>query len=130
MVKNAKSSDETAKESKPGFYKQLKKALGIVIMTFYHLRKVFLAIPVAYGAFQIAFYNSEHLPIEVGLFLQANGDFLRMIDRNTAVFWPLVVTLGCLFLMFFSRKALYAWAISVFTLALPLLLLFSNLYPA
>lgn len=130
MVKNAKSSDETAKESKLGFYKQLKKALGIVIMTFYHLRKVFLAIPVAYGAFQIAFYNSEHLPIEVGLFLQANGDFLRMIDRNTAVFWPLVVTLGCLFLMFFSRKALYAWAISVFTLALPLLLLFSNLYPA
>jgi hypothetical protein len=32
--------------------------------------------------------------------------------------------------MFCSRKALYPWAISVFTLALPVLLLVSNLYPA
>ena len=43
---------------------------------------------------------------------------------------PLALTLACLFLMFCSRKALYPWAISVFTLALPILLLVSNLYPA
>lgn len=130
MGKSAKFSNEKTKESKKGFYAQLKKAIGIVIMAFYHLRKIILAIPVAYAAFRIALYNGEHLPVEVGLFLQNNGDFLQMVDRNFAVFWPLVITLGCLFLMFFSRKALYAWAISVFTLALPLLLLFSNIYPS
>lgn len=130
MGKTAKFSRENNTKSKSGFYTQFKRALGFVVMAFYHLRKIFLAIPVIYGAFKIAFYNSEHLPVEVGLFLQSNGDFLKMIDRNTAVFWPLIVTLACLFLMLFSRKALYAWAISVFTLALPLLLLFSNVYPA
>lgn len=121
---------KTANASKSSLYQQIKKALGIVFMTFYHLRKVVMAIPVIYFAFKIAAYNSEHLPVEVGLFLQSSGDFLRMVDRNTAVFLPLVITLACLGLMFFSRKAMYAWAISIFSLALPLLLLFSNLYPA
>jgi hypothetical protein len=32
--------------------------------------------------------------------------------------------------MFCSRKAMYSWAISIFTLALPLLILFTNVYPA
>ena len=43
---------------------------------------------------------------------------------------PLCLTLACLLLMFCSRKAMYAWAISIFTLTLPLLLLFSNTYPS
>ena len=42
---------------------------------------------------------------------------------------PLALTIGCLVLMFCSRKAMYSWAISIFTLALPLLLLLSNAYP-
>jgi len=40
------------------------------------------------------------------------------------------VTAACLVLMFTSRKALYPWAVSIFTLILPVLLLISNLYPA
>ena len=32
--------------------------------------------------------------------------------------------------MFCSRKAMYPWAISIFTLALPVLLLVSNVYPS
>lgn len=111
-------------------YNAFKRAIGIVIMIFYHLRKVVMAVPVIYFALKIAAYNAEHLPVEVGLFIQNNGEFLRMVDRNTAVFWPLVVTGGCLFLMFFSRKAMYAWAISFFTLALPIIILVSNIYPA
>ena len=67
---------------------------------------------------------------EVGIFLQNNGNFLRMIDRGTAVVFPLLVTLGCLVLMMFSRKAMYTWAISIFSLALPLLILLSNTFPA
>jgi len=46
------------------------------------------------------------------------------------VMGPLALTGACLFLMFCSRKATYAWSISIFTLALPILLLVSNLYPA
>ena len=53
-----------------------------------------------------------------------------MIDRGTAVVVPMAVTFGCLALMMFSRKAMYAWAISIFSLALPLLVLISNIYPA
>ena len=53
-----------------------------------------------------------------------------MISRDMAVLGPLGLTVACLLLMFCSRKAMYPWAISIFTLVLPLLLLISNLYPA
>ena len=43
---------------------------------------------------------------------------------------PLGLTAACLLLMFCSRKAMYPWAISIFTLALPVLLLVSNVYPS
>ena len=46
-----------------------------------------------------------------------------------AVMGPLGLTAACLLLMFCSRKAMYPWAISIFTLALPVLLLVSNVYP-
>ena len=52
------------------------------------------------------------------------------ISRYLAVVGPLALTGGCLAMMFLSRKALYAWAVSVFSLALPVLLVVSNLYPA
>lgn len=107
-----------------------KSVISAVLSFIYKLRKLIMAIPVVYGAVWIAIYNGQHLPVEVGLFLQNNGYFLRMIDRGTAVFIPLVVTFGCLALMMFSKKAMYAWAISIFSLALPLLILISNIYPA
>ena len=107
-----------------------KKGFGAVIMFLYHARKIVMAAPVAIYAFYLAYQNSIHLPSEVGIFLQNNGNFLRMIDRGTAVVFPLLVTLGCLVLMMFSRKAMYTWAISIFSLALPLLILLSNTFPA
>lgn len=108
----------------------VKKVIGSIIMFCYRARKLIMALPVAYYALRIAIYNSVRLPTEVGIFLQNNGNFLRMIDRGTAVVVPLAVTFGCLTLMMFSRKAMYAWAISIFSLALPLLILISNIYPA
>lgn len=107
-----------------------KKGFGAVIMFLYHARKLVMAAPVAIYAFYLAYQNSIRLPTEVGIFLQNNGNFLRMIDRGTAVVFPLLVTLGCLVLMMFSRKAMYTWAISIFSLALPILLWVSNAYPA
>ena len=103
------------------------KLIGLWII---RLRKIFLAIPVVFYALKLAFYCAEHLPEQVGLNLQATGEFAQMISREMAVTGPLALTAACLFLMFCSRKASYAWSISVFTLALPILLLISNLYPA
>lgn len=111
-------------------YDKVKKVIGIIVMVLYRLRKVFLAIPVVYYALKLAKYNMEHLPEMVGVNLQSNGVFADFITRSSAVNYPLMVTAACLVLMFFSRKALWPWAVSLFTLALPLLILISNLYPA
>lgn len=102
------------------------KTIGIVL---YRLRKIFMALPVLYGAFRLAFYNMASLPEQVGLNLQVNGEYAQFIDRNTAVFGPLGVTAACLLIMFISRKPLHPWVISIFTLVLPILLLVTNLYP-
>ena len=101
--------------------------LGTVL---FRLRKIVLALPVVYWAMKLASYNREHLPEQVGIDLQSSGEFAQMISRDVAVMGPLGLTIACLLLMFCSRKAMYPWAISIFTLALPLLILFSNLYPA
>lgn len=110
-------------------YSKVKYVIGIIIMCLYRIRAVFLAIPVAYYALKLASYNSEHLPEEVGVNLLSNGAFATTISREIAVMGPLAVTAACLVLMFASRKALYPWAVSIFTLILPILLLISNLYP-
>ena len=96
----------------------------------YRLRKIVMAAPVVYYALKLAQYNMEHLPEEVGINLQSTGEFAQTISRQMAVMGPLALTIGCLLLMLCSRKAMYSWAISIFTLVLPLLLLFSNVYPA
>jgi hypothetical protein len=111
-------------------YTKIKSVIGVLVMVGYRLRKVVLAIPVVYYALKIAAYNGEHLPEDVGLMLLANGEFAYTVSRYLAVMGPLVLTGGCLVMMLFSRKALYPWAISIFTLILPLLLLVSNIYPA
>lgn len=95
----------------------------------FRLRKFVMAAPVVYYALKLAAYNSEHLPPQVGINLQSTGEFAQTISRQLAVVGPLGLTLACLVLMFCSRKAMYSWAISIFTLALPLLLLISNMYP-
>ena len=104
--------------------------INLVAVWLFRLRKFVMAAPVVYYALKLAEYNRAHLPEQVGLNLQATGEFAQFINREMAVMGPLGLTLGCLALMFLSRKASYAWAISVFTLALPVLLLISNLYPA
>ena len=110
--------------------KKINSLISFIGSILFRLRKVVLAAPVVYWAMKLASYNWEHLPELVGIDLQSSGAFARMISRAMAVMGPLGLTLACLLLMFCSRKALYPWAISVFTLVLPLLILFSNLYPA
>ena len=129
----APSEEEKQEASGNSFavgYRKFEQILGKIIMTVYHLRKIFMAAPVAYVALRIAAYNMSHLPEQVGVNLQTTGEFAMQISRYAAVIGPLGITAGCLVMMFFSRKAIYAWAISIFTLALPVLLLVSNMYPA
>lgn len=111
-------------------YEKVKSIIGVIVMVFYRLRKVILAIPVIYYALKLARYNMEHLPEIVGINLQSNGAFADTISRELAVMGPLGLTGACLVLMLLSRKALTSWAICVFTLVLPVLILVSNLYPA
>lgn len=104
--------------------------IRILCVAVYRLRSVFLAIPVVYLALRLAAYNSEHLPLLVGLDLQSTGEFARTISRQTAVTMPLALTGGCIATMFFSRKPLYPWLISIFSLIIPVMLLITNIYPA
>ena len=96
----------------------------------YRLRRFFLAIPVVIAALKIASMNMERLPEMVGLNLQSSGEFAQMVTREYAVYGPLGVTMLCLLLMFFSRKVMYPWIISIFTLVLPFLIYLTNVYPA
>ena len=89
-----------------------------------------MAIPVVYLAIQIANANMERLPEAVGLNLQSSGEFALMVTREYAVYGPLGITAFCLMLMFFSRKTIFPWVISIFTLVLPYLIYLTNVYPA
>lgn len=110
--------------------RKIGDVLRILFVAAYRLRAVFLAIPVILLALRLAAYNSEHLPLLVGLDLQSNGEFAKTISRQTAVTMPLFLTGGCLVLTCFSRKPMYPWLISLFSLAIPVLLLLTNMYPA
>lgn len=108
---------------------KINSVINTIGVWLFRLRKFVMAAPVVYYALKLASYNRTHLPELVGINLQPTGEFAQYISRNMAVMGPLALTLGCLILMFCSRKAMYSWAISIFTLTLPLLLLLSNAYP-
>ncbi len=110
--------------------KKADHIMDLIVVWLFRLRKVVLAAPVVYYALKLASYNMEHLPEQVGINLQTSGEFAQTVSRQFAVMGPLGLTIACLLLMFCSRKAMYSWAISIFTLALPLLLLLSNAYPS
>ena len=103
--------------------------IGSICSWIYKLRKLIMAAPVVYLAIRIAIANSNRLPEAVGMNLQSSGEFAMMVTRNYAVFGPLLVTGFCLLLMFCSRKTLFPWIISIFSLVLPYLIYLTNLNP-
>lgn len=109
-------------------YQKVEEVISIIYRCIFKLRKVFLAIPVVLLAIRIASANMDRLPEAVGINMQSNGEFALMVTRNYAVYGPLGITAFCLLLMSFSRKAIYPWVISIFTLVLPYLLYLTNLY--
>ena len=115
------------------FWKRTEPARRILRTIYdwiYRLRSVFLAIPVVVVAIKLAVRNKELLPDPVGVNILTSGEYQWMISRNMAVFGPVVVTVFCLLMMFCSRRVVYPWLISIFTLVLPILLWITNVFPA
>lgn len=121
---------EENQEKPKGALAKIWDILRVICLVLYRVRGIFMAVPVIYAALWLAAYNSEHLPLLVGINLQTTGEFARIISRQTAVTFPLFITGACLALTLLSRKNLYPWLISVFSLAIPVLLLVTNMYPA
>ncbi len=109
--------------------KKVGKVLKKIWVWFYRLRSLILAIPVGVTAVILAVHNSVKLPDMVGWDLQASGEFAKLISKNAAIFGPLSLTAVCILLMFCSRKVVYPWLISIFSLTLPLLIWFINTFP-
>ncbi len=94
----------------------------------YRLRKLFMILPVLLAALRLASYNMENLPEVVGFNIQASGEFAQMISRETAVYGPLALTCVTLILVLCSRRTMYPWLVSIFTLVLPVLIWALNVY--
>lgn len=108
------------------FFKNVGFVLGLTGKWAYKLRSLVLSIPVFVCAGALAIRNASQLPEWVGINLLANGEYQWLVSRGVAVLAPLAVTVVCLLLMLCSKKALYPWLISVFSLVLPLVIWLTN----
>ena len=127
-IENNMPKPQVADEKKGSALDKAKKVFRIIGMVLFRLRKIFMAIPVVYAALRLAEYCREKLPEMVGLDIQASGEFAHLIEREQAIEGCLVITGACLVLMLFSRRSVYPWIISMFTLILPVLLLMVNYF--
>ena len=109
-------------------FKKIGSVIGFICHWIYKLRKVAMAVPVVYAALKFAQGNLERLPETVGLNLQSTGEFAISVTRDYAVWGPFGVTMFCLLLMFCSRKTVFPWVISIFSLVLPFLIYLTNMY--
>ncbi len=94
------------------------------------MKKLVLAIPILFLSVVLAIYNLAKLPSLVGIFLQENGLYTYQIAKEIAVLTPLALTALCLMLMFISKRTLTPWLVSLFSLAVPLTILITNIFPA
>ena len=89
-------------------------------------RKILLAIPVATLSTWMAIKSYASLPEYVGIHLLETGEYALTVSRLLAVLGPAAITAFCLLMMFCSRKTVYPWLISLFTLLVPLFLMLTN----
>lgn len=110
--------------------RKIGSVLKSIAKWIYRLRGFFMAIPVVLAALYLATKNMARLPDEVGINLLANGQYEYLISRGLAVMGPLVITGVCLVMMFLSRRTVFPWLISIFSLVLPWLIYITNVFPA
>ena len=106
-----------------------KEKLKAIWKWAYRLRSVVLAVPVAVGAVIIAIHNQARLPGTVGFNMQASGEYAFVMAKPIAVLGPVAITAVCLLMTFCSRKVLYPWLISLFSLLFPIFIYFTNTFP-
>lgn len=127
FFQNIKAEYQQLMESKSG--KTLKDIGTVLRLTFqwaYKLRSLVLSIPVAVVALALAVRNLAQLPDQIKFSLLAS-EFV--ISKGVAVCLPVAITAVCLCMMLLSKKMLYPWLISVFSLVLPVALWFTYLFP-
>lgn len=112
------------------FLKKVGFVLKLTAKWAYQLRSLVLSIPVFICAGALAIRNASLLPDLVGVNILASGEYQWLISKGTAVLIPFGVTVVCLVLMLCSKRILYPWLISLFSLALPLVVWITNTFPA
>lgn len=125
LEKNGPTFDKIKK-----VFANIWKVLKMTGQWIYRLRSIFFAAPVALVALRLAAYNMANLPEQVGINIQTTGEYALMIDRSAAVMGPLAVTALCILLTLISRRMVYPWLISIFSLVLPILIYVTNVFPA
>ena len=123
---SSKKRENTLAKGENGFIRVMKAIWHYIYM----FRAVIISLPVLAVAIWQAFVNASRLPEMVGINLLATGEYATIIPRTTAVLIPLLVTVGCILLTCFSKRILFPWLISAFTLVLPWLIWITNIYPA
>lgn len=112
-----------------GFFKKVGFVLGLTGKWTYRLRSLVLAIPVFICAGALAIRNAQLLPEMVGVNILANGEYQWLVSRGAAVMIPFGLTGVCLLLMLCSKRILYPWLISLFSLVLPYVVWLTNNLP-
>ena len=123
-------------------FRAIGRAVATLCKYIFKLRAIFMAIPVAVVAVVQSMINMERLPdtleyATIGIDFHATdtlfGPFVMHIEqlsRETAVMGPLFLTAACLLFTVFSKRTLFPWIISIFTLVIPVLLYLMTQYPA
>ena len=123
----------TASPKKTGSKRSSRKKHNTLKGTWRYIwifRGVIISVPVLIFAIVQAFQNAIRLPETVGLNLQATGEFAMIVARPAAVVLPLLITMACILLTCFTKRPLFPWLISIFSLIIPVVIWVINIYPA
>lgn len=130
-----KDGDESKEKKAPKGNDEKENSLfKMICLWIFRLRSVFLAIPVVCAAIILAVENAAKLPAKLQFYIPVSQEALltsKVIEfsRDTAVYFPLAVTGLCLVFMFCSRRTVYPWLISIFTLVIPVFFRFISVFP-
>ncbi len=109
--------------------KTVKKKLHKFFSTVYRFRGVILASIVVLFSIVLAIMSGSMLPDQVGIDLQSDGSFSMMVPKLVAILFPMLITLVSLLFVLVSKRTLYPFLISMFTLTIPMLILLTNVFP-
>ena len=100
----------------------------------YRFRSVILSVPVLITALVLALRNIIKLPQMVTFSTASVNDAGLLVFQNVtitkalAVWGPFGLTAICIALIFLSRRVVYPWLISIFTLVVPYVLYWINIF--